>query len=338
MRKIRIGILSPSDIATRRFLPALPPETEFVGIAVASKKEWFGDIDDSAFNSLNEREIQKANGIISTFGGKLFYSYSSLISSGEIDAIYIPLPPALHYQWGKIALENGLHVLLEKPLTTSYNESKDLVDIAKRNGLLVYENYAFEFHNQIEEIKRIIDSGVLGDLRLIRTSFGFPYRGQNDFRYNKALGGGALNDCGGYPIKLATIVLGGQSKIVFSKLGYINNHDVDVFGFAVLENKKGESAIASFGMDNTYKCELEVWGSKSTLYCPRVFTPPADFKSKILITGETNKEIEINEDDYFKNSILRFISYLNGDKEDVYQQILLQDCLMEEVRKNNEKQ
>ena len=336
MKKIKIGILSPSDIATRRFLPALPKEVEFKGIAVASKNEWAGEIDDDAFVSLNKRELEKANSIVSMFGGRVFSSYLSLITSGEIDAIYIPLPPALHYQWGKISLENGLHVLLEKPLTVRYKDTEKLISLARTNNLLVYENYAFEFHKQIETVKNVLKSGVLGEIRLIRSSFGFPYRGSNDFRYNKSLGGGALNDCGGYPIKLATILLGDKTKVKYSKLGFIDNHDVDAYGFSVLENDEGMSAIASFGMDNTYKCELEIWGSKSTLYCPRVFTPPADFRTKIILNGERNEEIAVEEDDYFKNSIERFIHYINGNKEDIYQQILLQDYLMEEVRKCNE--
>ena len=336
MNKIRIGILSPSDIATRRFLPALSKFVELVGIAVASKKEWFGQIDDDSFSLINGREIDKANRIVSQYGGRVFPSYQSLISCGEIDAIYIPLPPALHFRWGKASLENKLHVLLEKPLTTSFQETKELVEIAKSNNLLIYENYAFEFHKQIETVKNILKSGVLGEIRLIRSSFGFPYRGSNDFRYNKSLGGGALNDCGGYPIKLATILLGGKTKVKYSKLGFIDNHDVDAYGFSVLENDEGMSAIASFGMDNTYKCELEIWGSKSTLYCPRVFTPPADFRTKIILSGERNEEIAVEEDDYFKNSIERFIHYINGNKEEIYQQILLQDYLMEEVKKFNE--
>lgn len=336
MKRIKIGILSPSEIATRRFLPALPAEVEFVGIAVASKNEWSGDIDDNAFNLLSKRELEKASNITATFGGRVFSSYLSLITSREIDAIYIPLPPALHYQWGKISLENGLHVLLEKPLTVKYEDTEKLISLARTRNLLVYENYAFEFHKQIEEIKKLYNSGLLGEIRLIRTSFGFPYRGASDFRYTKVLGGGALNDCGGYPIKLSTILLGGEIKTKYSKLGYLDLHDVDVYGFDVLENNLGTTAIASFGMDNSYKCELEIWGSKNSLYCPRVFTPPADFKSKIIISGETNKEIMIQEDDYFKNSISRFVKFISGNKEEVYQQILLQDRLMEEVRMKNE--
>lgn len=338
MKKTRIGILSPSEIAMRRFLPALPTNVEFVGIAVASRDEWAGDVDDGTFHQLHEKEMEKANAIISLYGGRVFLSYSSLITSGELDAIYVPLPPALHFQWGKKALENGLHVLLEKPLTVRYEETEELIAIAGARNLLIYENYAFEFHQQIEMVEAILRSGKLGEVRQIRTSFGFPYRGPNDFRYNKFLGGGALNDCGGYPIKLATILLGDDVSLKYANLGYLDSHDVDVFGSLVLENSLGTPAIASFGMDNAYKCELEIWGSKNTLYCPRIFTPPADFRPKVIISGETNEEILVDSDDYFKNSISRFIEFLSKDKEMIYQEILLQDRLMEEVRLNHGRQ
>ena len=334
MKKIRIGVLSPSEIATRRFLPALPDEVEFIGIAVASKDEWFGDISEDSFNKINQSELTKAEIIQQKHGGKIYNCYTSLLSSGDIDAIYIPLPPALHYFWGKKALNYGLHVLLEKPLTVSFEDTKELVAIAREKNLLIYENFAFEFHKQIDRIKEIMHSDLLGEIRQIRASFGFPYRGANDFRYKKILGGGAVNDCGGYPIKLATILLGNDVQVKYSQLYSSRNHDVDTYGFAVIENKNGPPAIVSFGMDNAYTCELEIWGNKNKLLAPRVFTPPVDFQSKLIISGEKGQEIIIDKDDYFKNSIKRFVDYINKDKSTIYQEILLQDELMEQIRRN----
>ena len=335
-RKIRVGVLSPSEIAARRFMPALPSEVDFVGIAVADRNEWLGNVGEKAFSLIRAAELKKATGIVSRYGGIVFESYLSLITSGLIDAIYIPLPPSLHFKWGEIALKNKIHVLMEKPLTTCFQDTKALIDIARKNDLLIYENYAFEYHKQIGRIKSILHDGTLGDIRFIRSSFGFPHRGANDFRYFKSLGGGALNDCGGYPIKLLTILMENGLKVKYSRLGHLDTCDVDVFGCSIFENDKGLVGLASFGMDNAYKCDLEIWGSKNVLYCPRVFTPPADFKCEILIKGEKNEIIEIDEDDYFKNSINNFLMHIDSNKEVIYNQILLQDGLMEQVRKNDE--
>ena len=117
---MRIGIICPSEIAFRRFLPALKKtEIEYVGVAYATLNEWFGENVNDASITVIENERRKAETFKETYGGKVFNGYENLLISGEIDAVYLPLPPALHHKWAKCALENGLHVLVEKPSTIS---------------------------------------------------------------------------------------------------------------------------------------------------------------------------------------------------------------------------
>ena len=257
MSKVRIGIICPSEIAFRRFMPAIQKLdcAEYIGVAHASVKEWFGDSEPDETLILSEKE--KAENFRKEYGGKVFDSYESLLTSPEVDAIYLPLPPALHYRWAKEALTRGKHIFLEKPSTTSFDDTEDLINLAKEKRLAVHENYMFAFHKQIAEIQDIIKSSKLGEVRLYRIAFGFPQRAKNDFRYNKALGGGALLDCGGYAIKLATMLLGETAKKAYSKLNYTDGFDVDIYGSAALINDSGTTAQLSFGMDNSYKCELE---------------------------------------------------------------------------------
>mgnify|MGYP000205279051 FL=1 len=93
MKKIRIGIICPSEIAFRRFLPSLEKEENFtyVGVAIASKEEWDGDVADTVI----ENEWKKGKTFVDTYGGKIFESYSSLIMSNEVDAVYLHC--LLHY-------------------------------------------------------------------------------------------------------------------------------------------------------------------------------------------------------------------------------------------------
>ena len=106
MSKIRIGVLCPSEIAFRRFMPALKQleKFEYIGLAAATEREFSGADSDKVRPS----ELAKAETFISTHGGKIFEGYEALIRSNEVDAIYLPLPPALHYKWGKKVLENGI--------------------------------------------------------------------------------------------------------------------------------------------------------------------------------------------------------------------------------------
>ena len=334
---MRIAVLCPSEIAYRRFLPALKnvSDVTLVGVGVNSPEERYGNHlqNQQEIERMLRLEKEKANNMISEYGGCMFESYEKTICSPEVEALYIPLPPALHYKWAKLALKNGKHVLVEKPSTTTYKDTCDLVEASRERGLALHENYMFIFHNQLNAIETIINSGEIGDVRLYRITFGFPRRAANDFRYNKALGGGALIDAGGYTIKYATRLLGETAEIKCAILNYSDEFDVDIYGSAIMVNHNGLTAQIAFGMDNDYKCELEVWGSKGTLKTGRVLTAPAKFVPTIRI----KKNIEVEErplpaDDAFKKSIEYFIkcTHDRDEREENYKLILRQAMLVDQ--------
>ena len=342
MKKIRIGVLCPSEIAFRRFMPALQKQSDFeyIGIAYANEAEWFGCISVQNDYSILVKEREKAQFFVDTYGGRLFRSYEQLLTSAEIDAVYLPLPPALHFQWGKVALENGKHLLMEKPFTTSLRDTEQLVFLAQCKGIAVHENYMFQYHSQLGYIKKVMESKKIGEIRLIRISFGFPFRGANDFRYNKALGGGALLDCGGYTIKLASLLLGNSARVAISQLNYNDSFDVDIYGSATLVNTNGLTAQLSFGMDNSYKCELELWGSTGTLYTDRILTAPEGFEPMVTIKkGNDELTEKLPADDTFAKSIAAFSVCVENDecREENYEAIKNQAKLVDKIVRWTEK-
>ena len=335
----KIGIISPSEIAFRRFLPALQKSTgfQFVGVAIASKQEWYGEcytgIADETWQRIREGELKKAQSFVNNYGGEIFESYESLITDSKADCIYTPLPPALHYRWAKLGLESSKHVFIEKPSTPSLCDTSKLIDIARLKGLALHENYMFAYHNQLQFISDYVSSGEIGDVRLYRIFFGFPMRQLNDFRYNKALGGGALLDCGGYTLKYASILLGDTAKLDYAKSNYTDRFKVDLYGSAALSNDKGITVQVAFGMDNNYKCELEVWGSKGCFYTNRMLTAPDGFVPEAIIRkGNEEKKIVLPADDTFSKSIQVFKECIisNQKREEEYQTILRQATLVDE--------
>lgn len=338
---IRIGIICPSEIAFRRFLPALSKANElfvFAGVAYANPEEWFGtdkQIPADAIVQQQDTERAKAQTFIDNYGGALFSSYHSIIESKDIDAIYIPLPPALHYRWAKMALENGKHVLVEKPSTTSLSETAQLIEIASRKGLALHENYMFVFHDQIDAISNKISAGEIGDIRLYRIGFGFPLRQKNDFRYNKKLGGGALLDAGGYCLKYASLLLGETTRIVSAQANYIEGFEVEMFGSASLVNSDGIVVQLAFGMDNDYKCDIEIWGSKGTITSNRILTAPAGFTPSCQIKHNQSIEtLPLPSDDAFLKSILHFSKCISSEYErkNNYKKIKYQSSLVEQFK------
>ncbi len=329
---IRIGIICPSEIAARRFLPALRKADSicFAGVAVADKKEFKG-----ATDVVIEAERAKGQAMIDNYGGRLFESYHALITSDEVDAVYLPLPPGLHYQWAKQALEAGKHILVEKPATTSLTDTADLIGLAREKKLAVHENYMFVFHKQIQEVNDIVAGGEIGDVRLYRIDFGFPMRAANDFRYKKALGGGALFDCGGYTLKYASLLLGDTSQIEYARLNTVEGFEVDMYGSCAISNNQGQVVQASFGMDNDYRCNLEVWGSKGTLRSGRILTAPESFVPSYTISR--NGEIiegNFSADDAFLKSIQCFEGSIVSEevREENYRVLMKQAELVEEFK------
>lgn len=333
--KIRIGVLSTADIAERRMIPAIKKiaDFEFMGVAIASKEEW-GNITQAKFDELNEVNLQRANLFVEEFGGKVYKSFSSLLEDQTIDAIYVPLPPALHKKWIIKGLENNKHIIAEKPITCSYEDTFEIINLAKEKKLNIIENYGFEYHNQLIKIKELINENTIGKMKNIKSTFCFPHRAQSDFRYNKELGGGALLDCGGYTIKGVTIFLGSNTKIVDSNLIITKNHEVDIYGKASLINDKNISAEIFFGMDNDYKCELFIKGEKGVISTSRAFTAPDNLDITIRLN---NEDILIEKDDQFMKLLLVFNKMIIDEtiSNKIKNDILLQSKLVDTIANGN---
>ena len=317
---IKIGILGCAEIAFRRFLPALMENKEFECVCIAE-----------------EYDKSKLEQFEKEFGIKSAESFQSIIEDENIDAVYIPLPPALHFPYAKAALEHGKHVFVEKPSTISYEQTSELVELARKKNLVLQENYMFQYHAQLADIEKIIASGELGKLRLVRTSFGFPRRAGGDFRYVKELGGGTMLDNGGYTIKLINRLLGRSTRLVASRLDYDEETGVDIFGTAEFMNADGVLAQAAFGMDCQYQCSLELWGSKGRLTTGRIYTTPNGFVPTALIeTGAGSRNIQLASCDAFEESIKMYLRAVDDDglRADMAQELVRQAEFVDAVRKN----
>ena len=334
MKRYNVGVICPSEIAFRRFLPSLQRVEEFVyaGVAIATPEEWAGaGIATEGTIAVIDRERQKAQSFVDSYGGRIFESYQSLIDSPDIDVVYLPLPPALHFKWAKRVLEAGKNAYVEKPFTTKLEDTRALISIAKKKRLAVHENYMFVFHDQLQTIKGLIDAGEIGKVRQYRVSFGFPRRAASDFRYNRVLGGGALLDAGGYCLKYASYLLGDSAKLVCATAYYEPAFEVDIFGTATMINDEGTIVQLSFGMDCDYKCEVEAWGSTGTLSTGRIFTAPDGFEPEMTI--KRNQEVisfKLPSDNAFEKSIRSFLGCLvDGDKRcNNYREIERQSSLV----------
>ena len=194
----------------------------------------------------------------------------------------------------------------------------------------------FIYHQQLQAVQDLIAQGEIGKVRHYRVSFGFPLRAANDFRYNKALGGGALLDAGGYCMKYASWLLGDTARLVCANTHYEPEFEVDIFGSCTMTNDEGTIVQMSFGMDCDYKCELEAWGSTGTLSTGRILTAPDGLEPDMII--KHNQEYitqKLPSDNAFEKSIRRFYDCLTNDtiREENYSIIERQSSFVSEFKK-----
>ncbi|EOW9253950.1 TPA: Gfo/Idh/MocA family oxidoreductase [Vibrio cholerae] len=300
-KQIRIGVLGCASIAQRFVIPAiqsLDALFELTGVASRNKK----DADEFAiqFNCLS------------------FDDYQALIDNETIDAVYIPLPNSLHYEWVKSALLKNKHVLVEKSLACTLSDVVELNNIARERKLALVENFQFRFHPQLECIKNIIASGEIGDIRQVHSRFGFPpFEDKSNIRYQSNLGGGALLDAGAYPIKVTQEILGFDVEVVSSSLHIDEQLKVDLWGNAQLNLKNSAvSSHISFGFEQYYQCLLEVWGSKGLIKAGRLFTAPPGYCAEVEVqTQSGSRTISIEEANHFQNMLTYFSSSINCNEK-----------------------
>lgn len=313
---IRFGVIGCGSIAERLVIPSIINHKSLELVAISS------------------RDKKKAEYFGNKFSCKVVIGYDKLLEMENIDAVYISLPPALHKEWTIKALKAGKHVLVEKPSSISYKDSLEMVTVANQNNLLLMENYMFEYHSQQKFIKNILTREEVGEIRLFKSSFGFPLMNKNNFRYKKYLGGGVLLDAAGYPIKATQMFLGKNIEVKYAKLNYNDCYEVDMYGSAVLVNEKGQVAQISFGFDSYYQCIYEIWGSKGKIIVERAFTAGPQVKPKVIIERQDYKqEFLLPSDNHCENLLSEFINcVIKRDFNKHIDEIISQARLIDDIR------
>jgi len=288
-RAVRLGVLGCADIAVRRLLPAAMAAGGVVVTAVAS------------------RDGARAAAVAERFGGRPVEGYQALLDRDDVDAVYVPLPPALHGEWIERALGAGKHVLAEKPLTTTAERTERLVASARRAGLVLRENFTFLHHSQHERVRQLLASGAIGELRSLQATFTVPKRPAGDLRLRPDLGGGALLDTGVYPARAALLLLGPDLEVAGAAWRFDEKLGVDLSGAALLSRPDGVTASLAFGLEHAYTAGYELLGSDGTIRLGRAFTPPADLPPPVrLERGGKIEEPRWEPDDQWVNALTAF--------------------------------
>ncbi len=273
MDKVRWGLLSTANI-NRRVIPAIRMSARGELVAVASRNE------DKACQYARQWEIPRS-----------FYTYEEMLSSGEVDAVYISVPNHLHAEWTIKALNYGLHVLCEKPFALTVEEVDEMVAASQRANRVLAEAFMYRHHPQTRLLGEMLRRGDIGDLLSVRAVFNFKVANQENIRLAPELGGGSLWDVGVYPISLAQFVFGGAPDWV-SASQHIGPSGVDESFWGLLHYPGERTAQIMSSFESPYFTYAEVVGTAGRLVLDQPFT------------GQD------------ENTVLRYFSQ-NGDRQDI---------------------
>ncbi len=253
-RKIRWGILGPGTIAKA-----------FAGGVAHSRN---GEL-----AAIASRNPGKA-GLAETFpGARILDGYDALLADPEVDAVYISTPHPTHAEWAIKAAEAGKHVLCEKPMGLTAFEADAMIHAARKAGTFLGEAFMYRLHPQTAKLVELVRSGAIGDVRIIRSSFGFAMPGfmpEHRLYANDQAGGGIL-DVGGYPVSMARLIAGAAVGKPFAEpdsvagAAHLGQSGVDEWASALLHFPGGIVAEVSCSISLDQDNVLRILGTKGRI-------------------------------------------------------------------------
>jgi xylose dehydrogenase (NAD/NADP) len=241
---LRWGILSTANIADK--LLGSGSDQRFVAVGSRScerAQAWAA-----------ERGIPRAHG-----------SYQELLADPDVEAVYVPLPNALHVEWSIRALEAGKHVLCEKPMSRRPEEVERAFAVAQERGRVLAEAFMWRHHPQVARARELIVGGAVGRLRLVRAAFSFVERDPDDVRLQGDLDGGALMDVGCYCVSGCRALTGADPESAFAEQ-VVGGRGVDVVLAGTLRFPGDVLGVLDCGLATAPRDELEAVGDEGSLF------------------------------------------------------------------------
>ena len=270
---VRWGIISTANIARGQFLPGLRAAGG-VPAAVAG------------------RDLGRAQAWAEQHGvDRAVAGYQALIDDPDIDALYIPLPNSLHADQTIKALRAGKPVLCEKPLCGTLAEAEQVLAVARETGTLLWEAFVFPFHAQFAAVQKLLADGAIGELLEIQSDFHFMVRNPANIRLARDLDGGALNDVGCYPVRIALELFGAGHTDAWATAVW-GGHDVDVDTQGSLGFPGGRRLLLTCGMRRAYDTFTRLLGTAGQIQLTNPFHPGRGDSYTVLTDGEPPRTLD----------------------------------------------
>jgi len=265
LEPVRWGIIGAADIAIKKVIPAMRASRLSVPLAIAS------------------RDLAKARAAADLLGiPRAYGSYEELLADSDVEAIYNPLPNHMHVPWSIRAAQAGKHVLCEKPIALSAPEARSLIAARDASRVQVAEAFMVRTHPQWREVKRLLDEGRIGTLRLVSGHFSYYRRDPDDIRSNPAWGGGALMDIGCYPIFIARWMFGAEPTEVVAMIDRDPDLRIDYLTSALMRFPSGQATFACAGQLVPFQ-RVQLFGDRGRIEVEIPFNAPPNEECRIFL-------------------------------------------------------
>ncbi len=261
--KLRWGILGAARI-NERLMPAIveAPNSELV--AIASRRP------DAAAQTLAQYAPQQQQ-------VRTYNNLDALLDDTEVDAVYLPLANHEHAEWTLRAIDHGKHVLCEKPMALTVADIEAIKTAAQQHKVTVMEGFMYRFHPQHARVRELIHSGLIGEVRSVRSSYSFMMRPARIYRLAESVenGGGAMWDIGCYAIHSARMFFDTPPVSVTAIAKYVES-GADIATSGIIDFGDGKYAHFDFSFERARRCEYEIIGTKGGIKCHNVWCMPGD--------------------------------------------------------------
>ncbi len=224
--------------------------------------------------AVGSRSAESAAAFAAKHGVPHHGDYASLLTDSTVDAVYVSLPNSMHKRWSIAALEAGKHVLCEKPMALDAAEAEAMFDAAQLHGRVLIEAFMYRCHPVTLAVQRAVADGVIGRLRLVRTSFCFrTTKVAGNVRFDRSLGGGCLMDVGCYCVNLSR-TLAGAEPTSMSAAATFHGTGVDDGVVGTMAFPSGVLASFTCGMGAQADNTAYVCGTDGFIEIPLPWKPP----------------------------------------------------------------
>ncbi|RZC41922.1 trans-1,2-dihydrobenzene-1,2-diol dehydrogenase-like, partial [Asbolus verrucosus] len=227
----QVGVVFPQDLdqICHDFVTAVQtyPESDHKIVAVGAR------------NLNNAQQFAKDHNIPKAYEG-----YDGIAEDKDVDIVYVGNLNPQHFEVSKLMLENGKHVLCEKPLTMNAKQTRRLVELAHQKNLFLMEAVWSRCFLAYKEMKRLLDAGVIGDVLFASVHFGHALQHVERLKAVEQ-GGGAILDLGVYMLQFQQYVFRGLRPVKIAVNGQLNDQNTDESAAAIITYPNGKMAVVS---------------------------------------------------------------------------------------------